>query len=140
MSVRYQRGTDGFDSSRLCGFFVGWPDPPDPGRHLEILQGSTFCYLAINEESEQVVGFIASISDGSIAAYIPLLEVLPAYQGRGIGSELVRRVLAELDGHYMIDVICDENIQPFYERFGLRPWSAMIYRRADKRQPTPRRV
>lgn len=129
MSVRYQQGIDGIDAPRLSGFFVGWPDPPDAGRHLEILQGSTFCFLAIDEASDQVVGFVTAISDGSFAAYIPLREVLPEYQGQGIGSELVRRMLAELNGYYMIDVVCDEDIQPFYARFGLQPWSAMIYRR-----------
>ena len=128
VSIRYQLGIDGIDASKLDGFFVDWPNPPDPDRHLEILNGSSICILAIEESSGNVFGFITAIADGLFAAYIPLLEVLPHYQGRGIGSELVRRMLAELDGHYMIDVVCDEDVQPFYARFGLQPWSAMIYR------------
>ena len=129
MSITYQRGTDGINEKQLRGFFVGWPEPPDSARHLEILNGSSICILALDAQSEQVVGFTTAISDGSFAAYIPLLEVLPDYQGKQIGSELVRGMLAERDGHYMIDVVCDEDVQPFYERFGFQRWSAMIYRR-----------
>lgn len=128
MNVRYQQGTHEIDPSMLHGFFVGWPNPPGRQRHLEILQDSALCFLAIDDQRQRVAGFITAISDGGFAAYIPLLEVLPDYQGQGIGTELARRMLAELDGHYMIDVICDADVQPFYERFGLRPWSAMIVR------------
>jgi GNAT superfamily N-acetyltransferase len=128
VSERYQLGIKGIDAHQLEGFFVGWPDPPDLDRHLEILKGSSICVVAIDKNSGQVIGFTTAISDGSFAACIPLLEVLPEYQGRGIGSELVRRILAELEDHYMIDVICDEDVQPFYKRFGLQPWTAMIYR------------
>lgn len=134
VNVRYQRGTHGVDSRMLDGFFVGWPNPPDPPRHLEILNGSAVCILAIDDDCRRVVGFITAISDGGFAAYIPLLEVLPKYHGQGIGSELVRRMLAALDGHSMIDVVCDEDVQSFYERFGLRRWSAMIHRRRISRQ------
>jgi ribosomal protein S18 acetylase RimI-like enzyme len=126
--IHYQRGTHGIDAGWLDGYFVGWSDPPSPERHLKILNGSSIAILAIDDEHRRVAGFITAITDGSLAAYIPLLEVLPEYQGRGIGSELVRRMLAELDGYYMIDVSCDADVQPFYARFGLHPWTAMIHR------------
>lgn len=108
------------------GFFVGWPNPPSPETHLRLLQGSSHVVLAWEEG--QVVGFINAISDGVLSAYIPLLEVLPAHQGRGIGGELVRRMLDQLKDFYMVDVVCDPEVQPFYARHGLRPYSAMMLR------------
>jgi predicted N-acetyltransferase YhbS len=60
------------------------------------------------------------------------LEVLPAYQKQGIGSALVTRMLARLRHHYMIDLMCDPDLQPFYERFGMRPYTAMLYRNYDR--------
>jgi ribosomal protein S18 acetylase RimI-like enzyme len=106
----------------LGGFFVEWPKPPSPERHLEILRGSSHVVLA--RDRERVVGFVTALSDGVISAYIPLLEVLPEYQGRGIGAELVRRLLAEVGDLYMVDLVCDEGVVGFYERLGLQRWDA----------------
>ena len=67
-----------------------------------------------------------AISDGVISAYIPLLEVLPDFQGRGIGKELTGRLLEELDGLYMVDLSCDEELVPFYEGLGLTRLDAAL--------------
>ena len=78
------------------------------------------------------MGFVTAISDGVLSAYMPLLEVLPDYQGRGIGRELVERMLTLLSGHYMIDLVCDKDMQSFYARFGMKPFIAMAIRNYDR--------
>ncbi len=113
---------------QLAGFFAGWPNPPAPATHLRLLQRSAFVVLAVDDQTGQVAGFITAISDGVLCAYLPLLEVLPAYQRQGIGGELVRRMLAKLEGLYMVDLLCEPALQPFYARFGLRPASGMLRR------------
>ena len=126
--IVYQETLENVTPAQLTGFFVGWPQPPSPETHYRLLEGSQHVVLARDTEPEQVVGFVTAISDGVLCAYIPLLEVLPAYQGRGIGSALVRRLLAQLEGLYMIDLLCDAEVQPFYERLGLRPATGMMRR------------
>ena len=111
------------------GFFVDWPTRPSPERHLEILRGSDYVVLARDGEDGRVVGFVTAISDGVLSAFIPLLEVLPEWQGQGIGSELVRRILAELEEFYMVDLMCDPELQPFYERFEMMLLGGMGLRR-----------
>ena len=128
MSIVYTDSLDGITLERLTGFFIGWPNPPSPETHLRILQGSAAFVLAIDETSGQVVGYINAISDGFHSAFIPNLEVLPTYQGQGIGSELVRRMLKRLENHYAIDLMCDADLQPFYERLGLRRSTGMVKR------------
>jgi ribosomal protein S18 acetylase RimI-like enzyme len=118
----------------LRGFFHGWPDPPSPETHLKLLADSAEVVLALDDETGDVVGFITAISDGILSAYIPLLEVLPAYQGRGIGSELTRRMLDKLEDLYMVDLICDPQLQPFYARLGMRPASGMMLRHYDRQR------
>jgi predicted N-acetyltransferase YhbS len=86
-----------------------------------------------------VVGFITAITDGVLAAYIPLLEVLPEYQGRGIGKTLVRMLLKRLDGIYMIDLLCNPDLQPFYSEFGMRAMSGMAVRNYAAQGGEPRR-
>ncbi len=111
---------------------MGWGNPPSPETHLRILQGSYRFVLAIDDETGNVVSFISAISDGVLAAFIPNLEVLPAYKGNGIDSELVRRMLDSLKHLYSIDLICDEDVQPFYERLGMWRYSGMVYRNYDR--------
>lgn len=130
--ITYTHSLDGITPDKLQGFFVGWPNPPKPETHLKILQGSFHVILAIDDQTSQVVGFITAISDGVSAAYIPHLEVLPEYQQKGIGSELVKRMLDSLRQIYMIDLTCDPDLQPFYERFGMRPYTAMISRNYER--------
>lgn len=130
--IRYQDGLDGVTPERLRGFWEGWPEPPTPETHLRLLAGSEAVVLAIDPAAgERVVGFVTAVGDGVLAAYIPLLEVLPTYRGQGIGSELVRRLLERLGDRYMVDLVCDEDLVPFYERFGMARYGAMILRRPD---------
>lgn len=75
--------------------------------------------VAIDEEKVEIVGFIHMISDGMLSAYISLLKVLPNYQDQGIGSEFVHKVLAKLNVLYMIDLCCHQELQPYYEHFGM---------------------
>lgn len=130
--ITYQDTLDGVDQTHLQGFFVGWPNPPAPATHLRILRGSSHILLARDGTDGPVVGFITAVSDGVSCAYIPHLEVLPAYQGRGVGSELARRMLAALRHLYMVDLVCDPEVQPFYARHGMRPYTAMLLRNYDR--------
>lgn len=126
--MQYVTSLNGISPAMLQGFFVNWPNPPSVQKHIELLAGSYKFVLAIDAEEGKVVGFITAISDGVLAAYIPLLEVLPAYQKTGIGAELVERMLKELADIYMIDLICDENLQAYYERSGMLRAQGMMKR------------
>ena len=130
--IIYTDSLDGVTSEHLQGgFFVGWPNPPSPITHYRILANSAAIVLARIADGT-VVGFITAVSDQVSCAYIPHLEVLPAYQGQGIGSELVRRMVEKLRHLYMIDLVCDPSLQPFYERLGMRPVVGMVVRNYDQ--------
>jgi ribosomal protein S18 acetylase RimI-like enzyme len=127
--IEYTTSLDGVEPAHLHGFFERWPSPPSPERHLELLAGSYRIVLARQAGSPQVVGFVNAISDGVLYAYIPLLEVLPAHRGRGIGSALMELILEELDDFYAVDLMCDPELQPFYDQFGMHRATGMIIRR-----------
>lgn len=130
--MRYLTSAEGVSADQLRGFFVGWPNPPSPETHLAILRRSSAVVLAVDDATGQVIGFVNALSDGVLSAFIPLLEVLPEQQGRGIGSELVRRLLAQLDDLYAVDLLCDAEVQPFYARLGMQPAQGMLLRRYDR--------
>ena len=126
--IDYTHSTETITVDNLNGFFVDWPNPPSPETHLALLINSAEIVLAVDNETRAVVGFITAISDKILTAYIPLLEVLPAYQGQGVGKELTRRMLARLSKLYMVDLLCDPELQSFYTQFGMKPASGMLLR------------
>ena len=133
----YQTNLRGITPQQLEGFFVGWPNPPTAVTHLRILEGSAYIVLAL--EGGRVIGFVSAISDGVLSAYISLLEVLPEYQGRGVGRELMTRMDALLEGLYMIDVLCDADVLFFYEKLGFRAAGGAMIRRYDHQSGKPTR-
>ncbi len=127
--IYYTGSLDGIETRHLSGFFVGWPHPPSPETHLRLLRGSDHVVLAILLETDQVVGFVTALSDGVLSGFIPLLEVLPAYQSQGIGQALMTRMLDRLGHLSNVDLLCDPDVAPFYERLGMRPCGGMVLRR-----------
>ena len=130
--ITYNDDVSGITTKQLNGFFVGWPKPPSPETLLRLLWESAYVWLAIDDESGNVIGFVSAISDGVLSAYIPLLEVLPEYQGRGIGTELLKRMLETTKDLYMVDLVCDPEKQSFYQRLGFKSYHAMFIRRMDR--------
>lgn len=135
--ISYRYSSAGISSSQIQGFFEGWPRKPSPETHLRLLTKSDEVVLAFDEHTGTVVGFITAITDGVLSAYIPLLEVLPEYRGRGIGSQLVRQMLERLDGLYMVDVLCDEPLQEFYENIGMQPAVGAALRNYERQSGRP---
>ncbi len=124
--MNYSTDIEILDTLNVDGFFVGWPNPPSQETFIKILKGSFKAVLA--HEDDKLIGFINCISDGVLAAYIPLLEVIPYYQGQGIGENLVKKMLSELNDFYMIDLLCDESLIPYYEKLGLSKTTGVFIR------------
>lgn len=72
-------------------------------------------------DGDCLVGYAAAVTNGVTDAYIQDVIVHPAYQHRGIGTQLMTRMLTQLEaeGIYMVSVIYgEEALRAFYERFG----------------------
>jgi ribosomal protein S18 acetylase RimI-like enzyme len=128
--IEYSNSKEAIAGLDLSGFFVGWPNPPHVEILKKILMNSQHIYLAMDRN--KLVGFVNAISDQTLSAYIPLLEVLPEYQGRGIGKNLVEKIKSDLSHYYMIDICCDEDVTPFYEKLNFKRAHSMILRNYAK--------
>ena len=125
--ITYKQYNPEMDSLEIAdGFFKGWPNPPGKAVHRKLLLNSYMSFVAIEEN--RIVGFINVISDGVLSAYIPLLEVVDAYKGQGIGTRLVEKVIEATRDLYMIDVACDDDVVPFYAKFDMMRGNAMSVR------------
>jgi ribosomal protein S18 acetylase RimI-like enzyme len=96
-----------------------------------MLTGSDLAQVAIDTESGRVVGFIAALTDNVQGAFITLLEVLPDYQGRGVGKALMEKMLDRLSHIQTIELMCDADLVPFYTQFGMKPSGGMVLRRRE---------
>jgi len=127
--IIYKDKKDIISEDQLNGFFVGWKKPLTAAQHRNLLYGSTYFVVAIDNETNQVVGFVTALSDGVNSSFIPLLEVLPDYQGYGIGTKLMDEILLKLSDIANVDLTCDIELQPYYERFNMLKSNGMVLRK-----------
>ncbi len=80
---------------------------------------TSYYHIAVYE-NEKLIGYIDSVSNGVTDAYIQDLMVCPDYQGKGIGTALMDKMIEYLKEKRicMISVIYEANLKPFYKRFG----------------------
>lgn len=127
--IRYHDSLEGINSFCLDGFFIGWKKPLSIPKLRELLFNSTYKVIAVDDAKEKVIGIVTALSDNVNWAFIPYLEVLPDYQKRGIGKELMQKMLDILVDINCIDLTCDPEVQPFYARFGMLKSEGMVIRR-----------
>ena len=79
----------------------------------------SFFHIAVYDD-DQLVGYIDSVSNGVTDAYIQDLMIRPDHQGKGIGTDLMNRMIGHLkEKHiYIISVVFEESLKPFYDQFG----------------------
>ncbi len=86
-----------------------------------MLHGSDLVLAATpRDRPGELAGFVRAITDGVYRASIFDLIVAPHWRDRGLGAELLERAHAHpvLAGCGRIELICLEEMVPFYERFG----------------------
>jgi len=128
MNVAFSTDKNALKGLKLAGFFEGWPKKPSETVLRKSIVNADFVVLAIDTAEKKLVGYITAISDRVLAAYLPFLEVLPTYRGRGVGKTLVKKMIDQLNGLYMIDLVCDKKIAGFYGEAGFSSAHAMIKR------------
>ena len=69
---------------------------------------------------DDLVGIGNALTDGYLVVYYPHLLVLPEYQGQGIGSEIVKRLMKRYNGFHQHIFVADGKAVTFYERCGFK--------------------
>jgi GNAT superfamily N-acetyltransferase len=77
-------------------------------------------YILAAYDGEQLVGFGRVVSDLVLHAMIYDMIILPAYQGQGIGGEILDRLVAKCLQHSIRDIqlFCARGKRLFYENRG----------------------
>lgn len=74
-------------------------------------------------DGDQLVGLIRAVGDGQTVVFIQDLLVAPVYQRRGIGRDLVARLLERFQNVRQVYLITDDTPETvgFYKAVGLTP-------------------
>ena len=95
---------------------VGWSAAEKPEILGKALASSHSLITAW--DAEKLVGLGNALSDGHLVVYYSHLLVLPAYQGRGIGTRLMQMLMARYKGFHQHVLIADGRAIDFYRKCG----------------------
>ncbi len=106
---------------RLYQLAGWWTDTSDNSTFVRRMIAGSYCFI-IATEGEAIIGMGRALSDGVSDAYIQDVTTAGEYQHRGIGSLIVKKLIARLqnDGLSWIGLIAESNSHAFYERLGFK--------------------
>ncbi len=103
----------------------GWSAAEKPELlHKALLESHS---LVTAWDGSKFIGLGNAISDGHLVVYYSHLLVLPEYQGRGIGTQLMHKLMARYDGFHQHILVADGRAIEFYRKCG--------FERAGKTEP-----
>jgi len=116
---------DAVDWDELSELYRIAPLGEKPPEALRTVFGNSR-YVQFAYSDGQLVGAGRCLADGLDCGYIADIAVHPSQQGRGLGAELVRRLVAAAHGHRKIILYAAPGKERFYAKLGfLRMNTAM---------------
>lgn len=119
MNIKYKK-TKVFKKKELENLFlsVGWSSGKYPDKLVKAMKNSD-CVISA-WDGNKLVGLINSLSDGIMIAYFHYLLVNPDYQSKGIGKNLVEKILVKYKDYARKVVIAYKTEIKFYEKCGFK--------------------
>lgn len=85
----------------------------------ELMKALTNSYGLITAWDDNILAGLANaISDGHLVIYYPHLLVLPEYQGKGIGSMIMKRFIKKYEHFHQQILVADGRAIDFYKKCG----------------------
>lgn len=86
-------------------------------------------YILSVYHEDRLIGTGRVVSDGIIVGYITGLIVHPDYRNRGIGRDILQKLIAKCKQSYLvIQLLATDNSITFYQRLGFQSFSSgLIY-------------
>ncbi|MBE6923206.1 MAG: GNAT family N-acetyltransferase [Ruminococcaceae bacterium] len=113
-----------YDETQILPLYraVGWSNYYNRPEMLKQAFAGSLCTLAAWENG-RLIGLIRAVGDGYSSVLIQDILVYPEYQRRGIGTALMREMLARYAHVYQIQLATDntEKTKAFYRSQGFRP-------------------
>lgn len=124
MEIRIREHTPSPEIYNSLKDSVGW-GVSDLKAVKKALKNTLYCVCAFDKE--KIVGMGRIIGDDSMVYYIQDLIISPEYQGKGIGSKLMEKLMEYLKKnagqHIIVGLFSAKGKEKFYEKYGfwIRP-------------------
>lgn len=81
-------------------------------------------------DHDKLIGMGRVISDGVVTGIVCGLGVLPEYQSKGIGKELLSRIVEHCEQHRIVpQLMCIESLESYYEKLGFKTFAVGMSKR-----------
>ena len=103
---------------------IGWDNNTGP---FSAISKRLYTYFTARKDGK-LVGFIDVLSDGIADSYLQDLAIHPNFQGKGIGTELVKKAIRFLQKNKIkcIQVTFNPECENFFKRFGFHIYKAGV--------------
>ena len=129
--IRYQTGKENVNWEEVAGVLKRSGLSEHTPKEQEIVFRNSFATLFVYD-GDRIVGVARAISDGLFQAAIYNVALDEDYQGKGIGREMIERLLEQLKGQNVILYTHPQTVL-MYEKFGFRrAKTAMEYFQMDE--------
>ena len=114
-----------FDRSEIMNLYtsVGWTNYTDHPQMLEKAYKNSLCTLGAYTAQGRLVGIIRAVGDGASILFIQDIIVLPEFQRKGIGTDLLRAIIRRYPDVYQTELMTDNTDKTiaFYKSLGFTP-------------------
>lgn len=90
---------------------------------LRAFQNSSVVCLAF--AGDRLIGASRAITDNEYHAVVYDVAVYPDFQRKGVGKELMRRLLSRINV-WRVMLVADQEVQGFYRHFGFIPYDDVM--------------
>ena len=119
MAIEWTQSTDAIDWNEMSELYRIAPLGSKSGDWLKTAySNSMFKCLAFDRG--KIIAAGRAVADGVDCSYLCDIVVHPAYQGSGLGKELIQRLVGLSKGHRKIILYAVPGREPFYGKFGFR--------------------
>lgn len=112
-----------FDLEEVINLYqqVGWTNYVNRASDIQEAYASSLCVLGAYVGG-QLVGIIRAVGDGKTIVFIQDIMVLPAFQGQGIGRDLMNILMSRYKAVYQMQLLTDneDKTKAFYQAMGFR--------------------
>ena len=119
MAVRWTQSSDAIDWDELSELYRIAPLGNKSGDWLKTTYANSM-FKRFAFDGEKIVAAGRAVADGVDCAYLCDIVVHPAYQGSGLGKELIQSLVDLSKGHRKIILYAVPGREPFYAKFGFR--------------------